>query len=157
MQYFEDIVVNERVALGGFDFSAQAIVAFARKYDPQPFHLDEEAGRQSLFGGLAASGWQTASVWMKLWTAHVKSQIAAGTMPADGGGPSPGFDDLRWLKPVLAGDHLEYTSTVTEKRLLASRLGWGLVSGLGEGFNQRGEAVFSYRFHVFARARPGLV
>ena len=154
MRYFEDVEIGERVDLGTFTFSAAKIIAFAKEFDPQPFHLSEEGGRDSLFGGLAASGWQTASVWMKMWVEHTRRQIAAGRAPADAMGPSPGFHDLKWLKPVLAGDVISYTAVTGTKRLLASKPEWGLVSGIGEGFNQREEAVFSFSYHVFVRRRP---
>lgn len=154
IRYFEDVDLGTRVDLGTFTFTADKIMAFAQRFDPQPFHLSAEAGRNSLFGGLAASGWQTAAVWMKMWVDHVKQHIAAGTAPADAMGPSPGFDDLKWLKPVLADDTVSYTAIANEKRPLASKPEWGLVSGLGEGFNQRQEAVFSFNYHVFVRRRP---
>lgn len=153
MRYFEDVLLGETIALGSIHYTPEVILGFARRYDPQPFHLSEEAGKKSLFGGLAASGWQTAANWMKLWVAYVQRQIAEGA-PADALGPSPGFQDLKWLKPVLANDLISYTARFSEKRPLASRPEWGFVSGSGEGFNQRGEIVFSYQFHVFARRRP---
>lgn len=154
MRYFEDVEIGERADLGKFTFTAEKIIAFARQFDPQPFHLSEEGGRNSLFGGLTASGWQTASVWMKLWILHVGREIAAARAPVDAMGPSPGFKDLKWLKPVLADDTISYTSMVGNKRALASKPEWGLVSGLGEGVNQRNEAVFSFNYHVFVRRRP---
>lgn len=154
MHYFEDVKIGERVSLGSFSFTAETIIAFARQFDPQPFHLSEEGGRSSLFGGLAASGWQTASVWMKMWVEHTRAQIAAGKTPADAMGPSPGFHDLKWLKPVLAGDTISYTALTGKKRPLASKPEWGLVSGIGEGFNQRDETVFSFTYHAFVRRRP---
>lgn len=150
MRYFEDVLIGDRISLGRFHFTPDVIITFAKQFDPQPFHLSEEAGRGSLFGGLAASGWQTASVWMKLMVAHVKAEIADGA-PIDAMGPSPGFQDLKWLLPVLAGDYVSYTSCVTEKRPLASQPDWGLVSGIGEGFNQRDKRVISLNYHVFVR------
>ncbi len=88
-----------------------AIKTFARAYDPQPFHLDEEAGKRSLFGGLAASGWHTASVYMKLLVAYLKDLTEAAEArgePVAQSGPSPGFKNLKWPRPVLAGDTVTY-------------------------------------------------
>ena len=153
MRYFDDVVVGENIALGTHEFTAPSIIAFAQRFDPQPFHLSEEGGRNSLFGGLCASGWQTASIWMKLWVAHVQHEAAAGG-PKDSVGPSPGFQNLKWLKPVFVGDRISYTSRVTDKRPLASRPNWGLVSGLGQGFSQRDELVFAFTYHVFVRHGP---
>ena len=109
MHFFEDLEVGRRRELGSFTFTVDGIKKFAAQFDPQPFHLDEEAGRQSLFGGLAASGWHVGSVCMKLLVAHGQRQaseaLARGEKIAVWG-PSPGFRELRWIKPVLAGDTL---------------------------------------------------
>src|SRR5436305_9797649 len=115
MRFFEDIAVGQRRDIGSFTFTAEAIKAFASKFDPQRFHLDEEEGRKSLFGGLAASGWHVGSVCMKLLVADGQRQtreaLARGEEVVPWG-PSPGFRDLRWLKPVLAGDTIAYASEV---------------------------------------------
>ncbi len=115
MRFFEDIVVGQRRELGSFTFTAELIKKFAAQFDPQRFHLDEEAGRQSLFGGLAASGWHVGSVCMKLLVADGQRQAreAAGRGEEIAvWGPSPGFRDLRWMRPVLAGDTISYASEV---------------------------------------------
>lgn len=157
MPYFEDVKVGDRMELGGYHFSAEAIVDFARQFDPQAFHLDAEAGRRSLFGGLAASGWHTAAVWMKLMVAFRASQnaarVARGEQPAVVG-PSPGFRELRWIKPVLAGDTITYASEVKSLRESASRPQWGLVEMLNSGTNQRGELVYSFIGTVFLPRKP---
>lgn len=153
MRYFEDLLLGEKQALGSQAFDRDFIVSFAERFDRQPFHLSEEAGRGSLFGGLAASGWQTAATWMRLWVLH-NDKLAAAGEPPEALGPSPGFQDLKWLRPVLAGDVVSYSSTMTEKRALVSRPEWGLASGIGEGTNQRDELVFSFNYHVFVRRRP---
>ena len=120
MRYYEDIAVGQRRELGSFTFTAEAIKEFARKFDPQPFHLDEEAGRRSLFGGLAASGWHVSAVCMRLLVADGQREaaeaMARGELPAVGG-PSPGFKDLRWIKPVLAGDTIRFASEVESIRI----------------------------------------
>src|ERR1700678_3992989 len=124
MRFFEDLEIGWRRKLGWFTFTAELIKKFPRQFDPQRFHLDEEEGRKSLFGGLAASGWHVGSVCMKLLVAH--AQREAGEMAARGEpvavwGPSPGFRDLRWIKPVLAGDTIHFASEVETLRTSASR------------------------------------
>jgi acyl dehydratase len=147
MPFFEDIAVGMRREVGSFTFTAELIKKFAGQFDPQPFHLDEEAGRQSLFGGLAASGWHVASVYMKL--AVTGGQRQAREAAARGEkiavwGPSPGFRELRWIKPVLAGDTVHYASEVESKRTSEKRPEWGIVQVRNTGTNQRGERVFSF-------------
>src|SRR3954453_13056982 len=107
MAFFEEIEIGYRREIGAYHFTAESIKNFAAKFDPQRFHLDEEEGRNSLFGGLAASGWHVGSVCMKLIVADNQrlAELARSrgeTIPV--GGPSPGFRELRWLEPVLAGD-----------------------------------------------------
>jgi acyl dehydratase len=147
MWFFEDITVGRRREVGSFTFTAEEIKRFARKYDPQRFHLSEEEGRNSLFGGLAASGWHVASVCMKLMVTSMqrlaREAVARGeTVVA--GGPSPGFRDLRWIKPVMAGDTISFVSEVESLRTSDSRPEWGIVQIRNTGTNQRGEVVFSF-------------
>ena len=152
MGYFEDMRVGQRYDLGSFIFTGDLIKTFASQFDPQPFHLDEEEGRKSLFGGLAASGWHVASVWMKLMVAD--SQREAAEAAARGEKPaSPGFRDLRWLKPVLAGDTVSYASEVESLRASRSRPEWGVMQIRNTGTNQRGELVFSFLGSVFVPRR----
>ena len=143
--------------LGGFTFSADEIVRFAQAFDPQRFHVDPEAAKHSLFGGLCASGWHTTAAWMKLMAAHREhvrgAALARGERPARLGA-SPGFTNLKWLKPVYAGDTISYRTTLTGKRVSASRPGWGLASHHNEGFNQYGEMVMSFDGAVFWERRP---
>ena len=156
MRFLEDIKIGHRRELGTFTFTAESIKAFAREFDPQPFHLDEEAGRNSLFGGLAASGWHVASVCMKLIVAEgqrMRAEVEARGEKAAVGGPSPGFRDLRWIKPVLAGDTLTYSSEVIGVRPTASRPGWGIVQSKNVAVNQRGEEVYSFLGSAFFPAR----
>ena len=111
MRFFEDIEVGQRRELGSFTFTAELIKKFAAQFDPQPFHLDEEEGRKSLFGGLAASGWHVGSVCMKLLVAdgqRRRREAAARGEKVAIWGPSPGFRELRWIKPVLAGDTISF-------------------------------------------------
>src|SRR3712207_4174250 len=104
MRFFEDIPLGERRAVGSHLFTAEEIKRFARAYDPQPFHLDEEAAAASHFGRLCASGWHTLAVWMKLNVRKVQQsgEQVRVAMPIPRVGVSPGFDELRWLKPVYA-------------------------------------------------------
>jgi acyl dehydratase len=156
--FLEDIEIGSEEALGSYEFTRDAIVKFARKFDPQPFHVDDEAARQSHFGALCASGWHTAAAWMKCYVAfndhHRRERMARGdAMPAIG--PSPGFENLRWPKPVYAGDVVAYRSQVTDKRALKSRPGWGLLASLNEGINQKGESVLSFEGRVLVQMRAG--
>ena len=105
MRFFEDIEIGQRREVGSFTFTADGIKKFAGQFDPQPFHLDEEEGRKSPFGGLAASGWHIASACMKLLVADGQRQAAEAVARGETiaiWGPSPGFRELRWLRPVLA-------------------------------------------------------
>jgi acyl dehydratase len=156
MRFFEDIAVGQRRDLGSFTFTADNIKKFAARFDPQRFHLDEEAGRQSLFGGLAASGWHVGSICMKLLVADGQLQaseaIARGEEVAVWG-PSPGFRDLRWIKPVLAGDTIAYATEVESLRTSEKRPEWGILQARNTGVNQRGELVFSLLATVFVPRR----
>lgn len=144
-----ELALGEVVQLGGFPFTAADIMAFANAFDPQRFHIDEAAARASLFGGLCASGWHTAAIWMRLMVEHRRRIEAAMGEAAPKLGPSPGFRNLQWLKPVFAGDVISYTTSVAEKRQSASRPGWGIASHRNEGRNQRGELVFAFNGSVF--------
>ena len=156
MQFFEDIQIGQRREFGSFTFTAENIKAFAAKFDPQRFHLDEEEGRKSLFGGLAASGWQVGSVCMRLLVDDAQRQ--AREMAARGEkvavwGPSPGFRELRWIKPVLAGDTISFASEIETLRNSASRPEWGILEARHHGTNQRGELVFSMLATAFVPRR----
>ena len=147
MRFFEDIEVGQRRELGSFTFTAELIKKFAAQFDPQRFHLDEEEGRKSLFGGLAASGWHVAAVYMKLLVADGQRQareaLARGEKVATWG-PSPGFRELRWIKPVLAGDTVRFSSEIESLRPSERRPEWGILQARNTGTNQRGELVFSF-------------
>src|ERR1700682_1960322 len=156
MRFFEDLEIGQRRELGSFTFTAELIKRFATQFDPQRFHLDEEAGRKSLFGGLAASGWHVGSVCMKLLVAdgqrQAKEAVARGErIPV--WGPSPGFRELRWIKPVLAGDTISFTSVVETKRSSEMRPEWGILQARNSGTNHRGEQVFSLLATAFVPRR----
>jgi acyl dehydratase len=156
MRFFEDIEIGQRRELGSFTFTADGIKKFAAQFDPQPFHLDEEEGRKSLFGGLAASGWHVGSVCMKLLVAdgqrRTREAAARGEKIAIWG-PSPGFRELRWIKPVLAGDTIHFASEVESRRSSSSRPEWGILEARNTGTNQRGELVFSVLATAFVPRR----
>jgi len=135
MRYFEDLAVGEVDALGPHTFTETEIVAFATRYDPQPFHVDSVAARSTIFGGLIASGWHTCAVMMRL------SVEAAGRAGAAITG-SPGIDSCRWLKPVRPGDTLSGRSEVLETWPSRSRP-FGFVRRRVEMRNQRDELVLS--------------
>ncbi|PTM92663.1 MaoC family dehydratase [Mycoplana dimorpha] len=142
---------NERLVLGSHHFAAEDIIRFARKFDPQPFHLDAEAAKQSLFGGLCASGWHTCAGWMKtfvaFWAAECQRLKQDGITPPELG-PSPGFRNLRWFKPVFAGDTIAYTVTLLSSRQSASHPGRLINTMLCEGTNQHGEPVVRFESTV---------
>jgi len=156
MKFFEDIVAGERMELGQHTFTAESIKAFARDFDPQPFHLDEAAASRSIYGALIASGWQTAAVWMRLMVEYQcredDARRARGEPIAELG-PSPGFRDLKWLRPVYAGDTIRYSTEVIGTRPSNSRPGWGLMSIRNSGVNQKGEPVISFVSTAFVERR----
>ena len=155
MRFFEDIAIGQRRELGSFTFTAEAIKKFAGQFDPQRFHLDEEAGRK-VFGGLAASGWHVGSVCMKLMVTdgqRLAKEAAARGEQVAAWGPSPGFRELRWIKPVLAGDTISFASEVESLRASEKRPEWGILQARNSGTNQRGELVFSFLATAFVPRR----
>ena len=133
-RYFEDFAVGQVFKPSGrVRIEKEDIVAFAQKFDPQPFHLDEEAARHSMFGRLVASGWHTAAVTMSL-IARSEDRAAGGTIGL-------GFESLRWPIPVLPGDELRIESEVLEVRPSRSRPDRGLLKMRTQTFNQNGEVV----------------
>lgn len=157
MRYFEDIAVGEKIVVGRHTFTAEEIKSFAERFDPQPFHLDEAAAARSHFGALCASGWHTVLIWMRLRIDQMRREVEerrARGEPIAQLGPSPGFRQLRWLKPVYAGDIITYASEVVESRALNSRPGWGLVHFLNTGANQAGEPVMSFIASALVERRP---
>jgi len=154
-RYFDELEIGDSYELGSLVFTPQEIVAFARSFDPQPFHMDEEAARKSSFGSLCASGWHTAAGWMAAMVSHRRRQEAMlAPTAAPRLGPSPGFKNLLWLKPVYAGDRITYHSTVADKRPSFSRPEWGLFFHHNTGVNQKGETVLSFEGCVFLERKP---
>jgi acyl dehydratase len=158
MKYFEQIGVGDTFPVGRHTFKADEIKAFATRFDPQPFHVDESAAERSHFGALCASGWHTAVAWMRLMVDHRRNMAEAARArgePVASIGPALGFRDLKWLKPVYVGDTIEYLSEVIETRLSNSRPGSGLITMLTTGINQNGERVISFVSTTFVERRPG--
>ena len=137
MQYFEDIAVGTKASFGDYAVTRDEVVAFAKKFDPQPFHLSDEAAAQTHFGRLSASGWHTCAMTMAMLVAHLKANAQAGL-------GSPGIDELRWLKPVYPGDRLRCESEVLEKRRSASRPEMGIFKSRMAVFNQDDVMVMTF-------------
>lgn len=155
--YFEDTEIGFELPLGSHLFTAEEIIAFAEEFDPQPFHLSEEGAQAMHFGRLCASGWHTASAYMGALMRTVHAQEAKAEsegLPVAKRGPSPGFEDLRWIRPVFAGDTISYKSIITGKTESRSRPQWGIVHAENHGTNQNGEAVFFFKSSVFLERRP---
>ncbi|MGB3501283.1 MAG: MaoC family dehydratase [Mesorhizobium sp.] len=131
---YEDFVVGSTLDLGTRHVTAEEIVEFASEFDPQPMHVDEEAGKASILGGLAASGWHTCSMFMKmLCDGFILDSTSQG---------APGVEYVKWMRPVLAGDTLTASSIVLSKRVSAKRPNLGFVTMIAKMVNQRGEQVF---------------
>jgi acyl dehydratase len=131
---FEDLEVGSTIELGQRKVSAAEIIEFAAEFDPQPMHLDEEAGKASILGGLSASGWHICAMFMRM--------ICDGFLLDSTSQGAPGIDHVKWKKPVLVGDRLAARTTVLAKRLSRSRPSLGLITLRTEMTNQRGESVF---------------
>jgi len=137
MLYFEDFPPGDVRESPARTVTREEILAFAREFDPQPFHTDEAAARQTIYGGLIASGWHTIALYMRMmWDSYLKDTASLG---------SPGVDEVRWLKPVRPGDTLRARFTVLEAVPSRSKPDRGLVRSLSEVFNQHGEVVMTLR------------
>ena len=145
--YWEDFPVGSRRRFGAMAATREATLAFARQFDPQPFHIDDEAAATSLFGRLSASGWHSCAMAMRMMCdEYLLESSSLG---------SPGIDNLRWLKPVFPGDTLHMHYVVTAARVMQSRPHVGLVQLAWQMFNQHDEAVLSMQgWGMFGR-RPG--
>lgn len=145
-RYFEDYPVGAVFAGGPVLVTAADILDFARRYDPQPMHVDQAAAAAGPFGGLIASGWHTGSLMMQMLVAYF--------VPRPGNLASPGLDELRWVRPVRAGDRLSLRVTVESARLSRSQPGRGVVTSLVEMLNQNGEIVMTLKPISLMRCRP---
>ena len=144
-RWFEDYVPGAVHDLGSMVVDEQEVIAFARQFDPQPFHLDKERAEQSAFGGLIASGWHTACMTMRLIVDRYLSEVSS-----EG---SPGIDELRWLRPVRPGDQLTVRITILDARRSRSRPERGIVRSQVETRNQDGEVVMHWTSAMFIRCR----
>ena len=146
MRYLEDFAVGQKYESGRVSVTADQIRTYAAEFDPQPFHLDEAAARDSLFGGLAASGWHTASLTMGL--------LVRGELNPAGGFIGAGVDELRWPGPVRPGDELHVQCEVLETRESRSRPTHGLMRVRANTLNQRGETVQTFIANLLVLRRP---
>jgi acyl dehydratase len=147
MQYFEDIVPGTRQAFGSYHVTRDEVMAFAKAYDPQPFHLSDEAAATTYFGRLSASGWHTCAMTMAMMVANMEGNAQAGL-------GSPGIEELRWLKPVYPGDTLRCESEVLDKRVSQSRPEMGSYRSRTSVFNQDDVMVMTFVAAGLIRTRP---
>jgi acyl dehydratase len=147
-RYFEDFRVGEVIELGGAVMEEARIIAFAREFDPQPFHVDPVAAKASMYGGIIASGWHTSAVYMRMLVDAVTSKSASLG--------SAGVEELRWLKPVRPGDVLSARFTITEVVPSTRHPDRGTVKSFSEVLNQRGEVVMTVRGSGMFGRRPAI-
>ncbi|MCR9213840.1 MAG: MaoC family dehydratase [Proteobacteria bacterium] len=144
--YFEDIKIGDKTEFGSKLVTKEEILEFAEEFDPQPFHLDEEAATNSIYGGIIASGWHTGGMLMRMMVDNMVNHRA--------GLGSPGFDDLRWIRPVRPGDRLRFESTVIEARKSKSRPDMGIIRAQVYLYNQNDEKVFAVKTIGMMKTRP---
>ena len=144
-RYFEDYVPGDVHEFGSIVAEESEMIAFARRFDPQLFHTDPVAAKQSIFGGLIASGWYTAGLMMRLYVDHYLSHIASLS--------SPGVDELRWLKPLRPGDSISIRITVTDTKRSNSKPDRGIVHSYIEVLNQHSEIIMSMKATNFLACR----
>ena len=146
-RYFEDYVPGTVHEFGSLTVDEQEVLDFGKRYVPLSYHVDKEAAKNSIYGGLIASGWHTAALMMRLYTENYLSRVANLG--------SPGCDELRWDKPVYPGDRLAVRVTVLEARVSQSRPDRGIVRSFVEVINQKDEVVMSLKMVNFVRSRQG--
>ena len=147
MIYFEDLEVGRETEFGSYEVTRDEVIEFARKYDPQPFHLSDEAAAETHFGRLAASGWHTCAMTMAVIVRATMERKQAGL-------GSPGIDELRWTKPVYPGDTLHVRGKIVEKTPSRSRPEMGSFRTETTVTNQHGETVLTFKSIVLIRRRP---
>ncbi|MEG3165889.1 MaoC family dehydratase [Sphingomonas sp. PB2P19] len=147
MKYFEDIEVGATASFGAYAVTRDEVIAFAEAYDPQPFHLSDAAAARTHFGRLAASGWHTGAMTMRMLVDYLQVEPQAGL-------GSPGIDDLRWVKPVYPGDTLRCETEILEKRASASRPEMGIFKSRMAVFNQDDVLVMTFVSSVMIATRP---
>lgn len=147
MRWFEDVEIGQKASFGRYAVTREEVIEFARRYDPQPFHLSDEAAAATHFGRLSASGWHTCAMTMAMIAANLREHGEAGL-------GSPGVDELRWLRPVYPGDTLRCEAEVLDKRPSASRPEMGIYKGRTTVFNQDDVAVMTFISTIMIRTRP---
>lgn len=147
MIYLEDLVVGAETDFGSYEVTREEVLEFARKYDPQPFHLSDEEAAKTHFGRIAASGWHTAAMVMAVIARHVVQHEQAGL-------GSPGIDELRWKKPVYPGDTLRVRGRILEVTPSRSRPDMGSFRTETKVTNQHGDVVMSFTSIVLMRRKP---
>ena len=147
MIYFEDVPLGGETTFGHYDVTREEVLGFARKYDPQPFHLSDEEAAKTHFGRLAASGWHTCAMTMAVIARHVVDEQQAGL-------GSPGVDELRWLKPVYPGDRLTVRAKVIDKIPSRSKPEIGVIRSATQVTNQDDVPVMTFTSIVMFRRRP---
>ncbi|MCA1749163.1 MAG: MaoC family dehydratase [Parasphingopyxis sp.] len=147
MRYFEDIEVGSRSSFGRYEVTREEVIEFASKYDPQPFHLSDEAAAQTYFGKLSASGWHSCAMTMRMLVDNMKGEKSAGL-------GSPGLDEIRWLRPVYPGDVLRVETEIVDKTPSKSRPDMGSFKSLVTVFNQEDQPVMTMKSIGLIRKRP---
>ncbi len=145
--FFEDLEIGHREEFGSYDVTREEVIEFASKYDPQPFHLNDEAAKKSVFGGLCASGWHTGSMLMAMMVKHFTEQGLAVM-------GSPGLDQIRWKKPVMVGDTIRASTELLELSESKSRPTLGFIKSSYEVYNQKGEVVMTMIGNAMVMRRP---
>ena len=144
-RYFEDFRPGEVIEFGDYLVTEEEIIDFAKRYDPQPFHVDSKAAAESIYGGLIASGWMTGSIMMRLLVDHFIAPAASMG--------SPGVDEVRWVRPVRPGDRLHLRVTIVDAKRSQSKPDRGIVQVQQEMINQQGDTVMSLRGMSLAKCR----
>jgi len=155
MMLLEMLPQGERLAIGSYEFDEDNIVRFAREFDPHSFHTDPEAAKDSLFGGLCASGWHVCSAAMKCFITFMmdeKAKVAARGGEPPKTGPSPGFRNLRWIRPAFVGDTGHFFLTIQGSEPIPNKPGRNMCALVFEGENQNGEAVLRFEYDMIAFA-----
>lgn len=140
---YDDFTVGSNLAIGSKVVTADEVIAFASEFDPQPFHLSEEAGKATILGGLAASGWHTCAMLMRM--------MADSFITKSDSQGSPGLEYVKWLKPVLAGDTISGDTTILEKRISRSNPALGIIRMNHKITNQHGVLVCEAQGSIFMR------
>jgi acyl dehydratase len=144
--YFEDLEVGSKAAFGRYEVTREEVLEFAAKYDPQPFHLSDEAAAQTHFGRISASGWHTCAMTMRMLVDNITERKQAGL-------GSPGQDELRWHRPVYPGDVLRIETELLEKNRSRSRPEMGSFRSIVQVFNQDDQVVMSFKSIGLIRVR----